>query len=184
MAIIKTRQMNRPNGLLDLFEHLDETLTNCNITCAEDLLKQFDNIQYPIDLNLILNRLNLHLETKELPNDISGILDLNNNIITVERRHSKERQHFTIAHEIAHFCLHRNQDSLFEDKIFFRGIDSNSIEYQANNFAGELLMPKCEFLSQIKNGNNTIVGLAEYFGVSTLAVRVRAKNLNLVGHGL
>ncbi len=184
MAIIKTRQMNRPNGSSNLFENLGVELTNYNITSAEDLLNQFDNIQYPLDLNLILNRFNLHLETKELPDDISGILDLNNNTITVEQRHSKERQHFTIAHEIAHFCLHKNQDSLFEDKIFFRGIDSNSIECQANNFAGELLMPKCEFLSQIKKGNKTIVGLAEYFGVSTLAIRVRAKNLNLTGHGL
>lgn len=184
MAIIKTRQMNRPNKSLNLFEHLGNELANYNITSAEDLLSQLENIQYPLDLNLILDKFNLHLETKELPNDISGILDLNNNTITVEQRHSRERQHFTIAHEIAHFCLHKNQDSLFEDKIFFRGIDSNSIEYQANNFAGELLMPKCEFLSQIKNGNNTIVGLAEYFGVSTLAIRVRAKNLNLMGHGL
>ena len=97
MAIIKTRQMNRPNGSSNLFENLGVELTNYNITSAEDLLNQFDNIQYPLDLNLILNRFNLHLETKELPDDISGILDLNNNTITVEQRHSKERQHFTIA---------------------------------------------------------------------------------------
>lgn len=184
MAIKKTRQMNRPNDMLNLFEHLDEELANYNITNAEDLLRQFDNIQYPINLNLILDRLNLRLEEKELSNDISGILDLDNNTIIVERRHSRERQHFTIAHEIAHYCLHKNQDSLFEDKIFFRGIDNNSIEYQANNFAGELLMPKSEFLSQIENGNKSIVGLAQHFGVSTLAIRVRAKNLNLTGHGL
>ena len=45
-------------------------------------------------------------------------------------------------------------------------------------------MPREEFLNQIKQGNKTIEGLAKYFGVSTLAVRVRAKNLNLTGHGL
>lgn len=184
MAIKKFRQMNRPKEMLNLFEHLDEEFANYNITNAEDLLKQFDNVQYPINLNLILKRLNLRLEEKILSNDISGILNLNDNTIIVEKRHSKERQHFTIAHEIAHYCLHKNQDSLFEDKIFFRGIDSNSIEYQANNFAGELLMPKAEFLSQIKAGKRNIVDLAKHFGVSTLAIRVRAKNLNLTGHGL
>lgn len=184
MAIIKTRQMNRPNNMSNLFEHLEDELANYNISSADDLLRQFNDIQYPINLDCILERLNLKLEKKELPNDISGILDLNSNTITIERRHSEERQHFTIAHEIAHFCLHKNQDSLFEDKIFFRGIDSNSIEYQANNFAGELLMPKAEFLSQIRTGKRNIVDLAKHFGVSTLAIRVRAKNLNLTGHGL
>ena len=45
-------------------------------------------------------------------------------------------------------------------------------------------MPKEEFLKQIKTGVKTIQKLADYFNVSTLAVRVRAKQLNLTGHGL
>ena len=184
MAIIKTTQMNRPNNYADLFEQLDTRLESQNITSAEDLLNKLENVSFPIDLELILKLLKLNLQKKELPDDISGILDLNKNLVIVEKRHKKERQNFTIAHEIAHFCLHKNQDSLFEDKMFFRGVDNNSVEYQANNFAGELLMPKSEFMSQIRDGNNSIVGLAEHFGVSTLAVRVRAKNLNLTGHGL
>ena len=40
MAIIKTRQMNRPNNSLNLFEHLDNELSNYNITSAEDLLRR------------------------------------------------------------------------------------------------------------------------------------------------
>ena len=184
MAIIKTKNMNRPNNLSNFFENLDTNLEHQNITSAEDLLKKIKPIKFPINLDMILKHLNLRLEKNELQNDISGILDLNKRVIIVEKRHKQERQNFTIAHEIAHFCLHQNQDSLFEDKIFFRSIDNNSYEYQANNFAGELLMPKEEFMSQIRSGNKSIVGLAEYFGVSTLAVRVRAKNLNLTGHGL
>lgn len=31
---------------------------------------------------------------------------------------------------------------------------------------------------------NQIEDLAKFFGVSTLAIRVRAKQLNLTGHGL
>ena len=72
MAIKKTRHMNRPNDMLNLFKHIDEELAKHNITNAEDLLRQFDNIQYPINLNLILDRLNLRLEERELSNDISG----------------------------------------------------------------------------------------------------------------
>ena len=58
------------------------------------------------------------------------------------------------------------------------------MEFQANNFASELLMPKETFLQQIKKGKNKIEELARFFGVSSLAIRVRAKQLNLVGHGL
>lgn len=76
MAIIKTRQMNRPNDMLNLFEHLEDELANYNITSADDLLRQFDDIQYPIDLDCILKRLNLKLVEKELSNDISGIFGL------------------------------------------------------------------------------------------------------------
>ena len=93
-------------------------------------------------------------------------------------------QRFTIAHEIAHFCLHQSKEDLFEDKIFFRGVDINSLEYQANEFAGELLMPEDVFYEQIRQGNKSIERLATHFGVSTLAIRVRARNLGLTGHGL
>ena len=41
-----------------------------------------------------------------------------------------------------------------------------------------------EFINDIKEDINTIEKISEYFNVSTLAVRVRAKQLNLKGHGL
>ena len=72
----------------------------------------------------------------------------------------------------------------FEDTVFFRGADSDTFEFQANLFAGDILMPKDEFLEQIRKGNSKIENLAKYFGVSTLAIRVRAKQLDLQGHGL
>ena len=80
--------------------------------------------------------------------------------------------------------MHKNLKEKFEDSIFFRGADSDTFEFQANLFAGEILMPKEELLKQIQNGNAKIEDLAKYFGVSTLAIRVRAKQLNLQGHGL
>ena len=183
MAIIK-KNMQRPDDLSSLFDGIDISMANQNITNASDLLQRVGITTFPVNLGEILAMLVITLRFEELSDDISGILDLNTNIITVEKRHPRQRQAFTIAHEIAHFCLHQNEDSLFEDKIFFRGVDANSIEYQANEFAGDLLMPREEFLNQIRSGNTTIEGLAEHFGVSTLAIRVRAKNLNLSGHGL
>ena len=66
---------------------------------------------------------------------------------------------------------------------FFGRYPKCTVEDEANNFAAELLMPKDEFIKQIRGGNATIEGLAKYFGVSTLIIRYRAKSLDLNGHG-
>ncbi len=184
MAIIKTRNISRPNNISGLFGNLNISLNNFNITSAPDLLSRANITDFPVDLNVILRLLGLTLVYQKLENDISGVLDVRNNTITIEARHPEQRQRFTIAHEIAHFCLHQSKEDLFEDKIFFRGADINSLEYQANEFAGELLMPEDVFYEQIRQGNKSIERLATHFGVSTLAIRVRARNLGLTGHGL
>lgn len=95
-----------------------------------------------------------------------------------------ERQRFTIAHELGHFmCGH-----LTEDKTMFR--DGNKEysrdnydpqEYEANNYAAELLMPveKIEFLIHDK-GYNRIEDLAEALIVSYTAMSIRLKNLGWI----
>ena len=184
MAIVKVG-LNRPNAS-NLFE--DDFIKNIekNITTPEEVRKEYSLHNFPLDIESLLERLNISLVKKVLDNDISGMLISDNGhyTIVVEERHSENRQRFTIAHEIAHYFLHKNLQEKFEDVVFFRGTITNSMEFQANNFASELLMPKETFLQQIKKGKNKIEELARFFGVSSLAIRVRAKQLNLVGHGL
>jgi Zn-dependent peptidase ImmA (M78 family) len=55
---------------------------------------------------------------------------------------------------------------------------------QANSFASEVLMPEGDFRKMVRDGKNKIDELAQEFGVSTLALRIRAKNLGMSGHGL
>ena len=80
--------------------------------------------------------------------------------------------------------MHQDISDTFEDKIFLRTSSVDLYESQANKFAAELLMPRDVFIKLIKEDINTIENLAAYFNVSTLAIRVRAKQLNLKGHGL
>lgn len=57
---------------------------------------------------------------------------------------SVSRQRFTIAHEIGHIELHQNNKGLVvcdEEDLANRG-DNQSQETEANEFAGELLMPE------------------------------------------
>jgi len=53
----------------------------------------------------------------------------------------------------------------------------NKKEYEANLFACYLLIPKEKFDSEIKNGNNTVIGLADYFNVPILSILFYARQL-------
>lgn len=140
----------------------------------------------PLDLRALVALLNIRLEIKPMVSDVSGYLKNISGrwVIGVNSLHHPRRQNFTIAHELAHYCLHTENMSDFEDTVLFRNGDSNSVEAQANNFAAELLMPENAFREYISNNSSNIEEIANHFNVSTMAVRVRAKVLNYEGHGL
>lgn len=97
-----------------------------------------------------------------------------------------ERQRFTIAHELGHYV----SGHLVGDTIMFRdGRKSYSRnnydleEYEANNYAAELLMPKYKVDFLIEQENITDVGeLARIFRVSPTAMMIRLKNLGWVNN--
>ena len=186
MAIIRNG-LNRPNAeTLFGTDFVQQTSKEKKATSGKELVKEYQIKDFPVDIVDFAQKLGIEIKYENLENDVSGKISIKEGhyTITVEARHSPNRQRFTIAHEIAHYFLHKNLKENFEDVVFFRGGDTNSIEFQANLFAGEILMPEEEFFKQIKSGKSKIEDLAEYFGVSTLAIRVRAKQLNLQGHGL
>lgn len=118
-------------------------------------------------------------------NDISGKIEHRPSgiyQIVVNKYHSVVRKRFTLAHEFAHFVLHKDflkQGNKFEDTILFRSSDSigNKKELEANQFAADLLMPKEIFETEIKKGNNKINILADFFQVSSAAIKYRAFKL-------
>jgi len=63
------------------------------------------------------------------------------------------RINFTIAHELGHYLLHRNQRDAFQcgqmQIIEYDSPESRRIESQANIFASYLLMPRNDFETQI-----------------------------------
>lgn len=165
---------------------------------AVDLLKQGD-MKAPdqIDMNELAKRLDVTLEFKPL-GEISGALLRKNNriIIGVNNDHHRNRQRFTIAHEIGHLLLHSN-NSLYVDKIFpvklrdqssSEAVDIDEIE--ANAFAAELLMPlfmlenEPELKRQVIDYEyeNIIASLAERYKVSTQAMTFRLINLGLISN--
>lgn len=91
------------------------------------------------------------------------------------------RDNFTIAHELGHYFLHLKDRvaGTCETVSCNRG-ESDRLEWEANWFAAELLMPKAEFGKKAQEFKFNHDELADYFGVSSAAARVRLKSLNLI----
>lgn len=145
----------------------------------------------PLDVEELAKKLDLRVEYVSFLGedaDLSGKLFYDDHtdqwVIHVNDQHHPNRQRYTIAHEIGHFCLHKHLQLIFEDKIFFRGGEASKEEYEANEFASAILMPKEDFLGKVRSGLREVEDLASFFAVSTLALRLRAKNLGLTGHGI
>lgn len=101
--------------------------------------------------------------------------------ISVNGSHSDNRKRFTIAHELAHFLLHKDiidRKGLVDDAMYRSGA-SREEEYQANRMAAELLMPKSLILSFWNAHLRQPNVLAKVFGASEEAVNIRLKQLGL-----
>jgi hypothetical protein len=100
--------------------------------------------------------------------------------IEVNGAHSERRKRFTLAHEIAHYLLHRDLigDGI-EDDALYRSHLSNENEAEANRLAARILMPPELVLKIYRAGVKSLSGLCGAFEVSEEAMRIRLKQLRL-----
>jgi uncharacterized protein DUF955 len=121
-------------------------------------------------------------EDADLPEGVSGKIfrDPRNGgpegySIVVRASDAYVRRRFTVAHEIAHFLLHRNRigDSLTDDALYRSGLSSRE-EAEANRLAADILMPR-KLLGQYINsyGSANPAVLADVFNVSEAAMQIR-----------
>lgn len=93
---------------------------------------------------------------------------------------SNVRDNFTIAHELGHYFLHvRNNKLKIRRVAKFNRKGSDRLEWEANWFAAEFLMPHKEFKKEAEGCNKNVMTLARKFGVSASAVQVRLSSLQL-----
>jgi hypothetical protein len=85
------------------------------------------------------------------------------------------RKRFTIAHEIAHFILHKDRigNQLSDDAMYRSGLGTSE-EHAANRLAADILMPMklIQGYQQIHPTHNSRM-IATAFGVSDEAMRIR-----------
>jgi Zn-dependent peptidase ImmA (M78 family) len=128
-----------------------------------------------VDIISIVKQNGIMIREELLPSTTSGYLAFIDGswVIGVNKNHSPRRKRFTIAHEFAHYCLHKDEKNYFVDAVFFRDENPTSIEYAANTFAAKLLMPEEFITNSIKKGILSLVELADRFNVSLLALKSR-----------
>lgn len=142
----------------------------------------------PLNIADLAHELDIVVRYEPMEGDDSGSLIFDEEtkrwIMTINSLHHPHRQRFTMAHELGHFFKHAPLSSEFRDTNFFRNAETNPMEAEANKFAAELLMPAENFENFIENVSAQAEDLAEHFQVSSIAVRIRAKQLGYSGHGL
>lgn len=138
----------------------------------------------PIRLSAVAQALGLRVMSTSFPVGISGEIRPdpevpNSFIVRVNKNDSARRQRFTVAHEIGHFLLHRDQigDGIRDD-VLYRSQLSDAREAQANRIAADLLMPDQLIREWIGHAEtlgveNSVAFLADKFNVSEAAMKIR-----------
>jgi Zn-dependent peptidase ImmA (M78 family) len=156
---------------------------------------------YPVGIVSICQDNGLKVFEEYLDPDISGLIvvdteewekyDGATQFIVVNLTNSAARRRFTIAHELAHFVLHRNGAHLYAHRdSTVDGTPLSSIEQEANYFAANILMPEPlvrEKVDLLKRDSWTnmpgfalVYEIACSFAVSESAAEVRLKQLKIL----
>ena len=147
---------------------------------AAAILKKHQQSE-PVKVGAIATDFGITVLVSDLPLHISGVLFKDKEskrwTIRVNRHEHKHRQRYTIAHEIAHFVLHRDAiTDKVEDDTFYRSGLSEQREFEANALAAEILMPWHLIRSLMQKNGITIDNvkqLADLLEVSEAAIKIR-----------
>jgi Zn-dependent peptidase ImmA (M78 family) len=163
---------------------------------TERLLLDSKCYSIPINVQKCAEHLDVQVKALELDEDVSGFLLMKGKSVHIgyNKNNGKQRQRFTIAHELGHYLLHAKDAKLFVDKtekVLYRDIHSSTGELlkerEANAFAASLLMPQKLLIQEVEKIKNEtkekfISRLAKKFDVSEQAITIRLTNLGLIDY--
>ena len=170
---------------------------------VHQLLASHRIVAPPVDVERIARELKIPIRFEILPEPISGFLhrDGSLNAIVVNKRHSRQRQRFTIAHEIGHFVLGHNTENIHVEKEYPINLPAQNVKFRrksehegyadkeevyANAFAASLLMP--EYMIRVdmekaiadRSFDDTLINaLAKRYNVSEHALVIQLNTLDL-----
>lgn len=105
---------------------------------AQRVLKEVGITEPPVQLGRLTEFYVFVIEQMDWPEKYAGRLDRGERKIRVNQHHGKEKQRFTVSHELGHYFIHRDVDTFVDDE---KTNSDDEREKEANKFAAELLMP-------------------------------------------
>jgi len=139
---------------------------------------------YPVRVAELAQQLGLTVVRAPLPPNISGLIQPSATApagfeIKVNKYEAPERQRFTVAHEIAHYLLHRDLIGAgVVDSVMYRSNLTSRNETEANRFAADIVMPAEHVRAELTRTGGVATSdaadtLARIFKVSPPAMRIR-----------
>ncbi len=121
-----------------------------------------------------------YFELNKTTEDLSAVTFYKKKQIFISPNESGGRFRFTLAHELGHILLgHGNdRDSEFDTRENMWNPNKKSPEYEADEFAAELLMPEEKFKG-VWNATKDVPTTAVFFNVSKAAVKKRIERLEI-----
>ncbi len=188
---------------------------------AQELLEQAGYRSGPVDLKKICSMLSISLQfSEELIEDedgapILGSANFDRKLIRINSHADSNRERFTLGHEIGHFCLSHDrylrsetivERDLFVDRENKDVFNYERLEFQANSFSSNIILPSHVFLAEIAvartkldirdRGHGYIfvddqpcnfqpfeellVNISQYFEVSKQAIEIKLKQMGLL----
>jgi Zn-dependent peptidase ImmA (M78 family) len=161
---------------------------------AAELVEQIGVKAPPVPVEKIAKQLGVVVQYAPFDDELSGMAFLKEGvaIIGINSNHHPNRQRYTLAHELAHICLHRwhleagvhvdqsSVNSLRRDLVSADG--TNPLEREANAFAAELLMPRKLLAGALDErmldlDDDRLLALAKRFKVSLMALQYRLQRM-------
>jgi Zn-dependent peptidase ImmA (M78 family) len=168
---------------------------------VEELLRKASVKGPPVPIDQLIRQEEIHILRKKLDDETSGFIYVDPEstaaVIGLNVSHSTTRQRFTLAHELGHFLMHRQEGGQLhvdQKDFFLRFRDKRTRdtwatqEREANAFAAEILMPKTFLerdIKSLKDGvsisdEKAVRAMANRYGVSLQAFLFRLTNLGLL----
>jgi Zn-dependent peptidase ImmA (M78 family) len=162
---------------------------------ALDLLKEARVKKPPVPVEELASLVRAKIRFEPFAGQLYGMVHRYSNgtaVIGVNSIDAPNRQRFTIAHEIAHLLLHKDESLHVDEKspIGLRNEQSSKAtdakEIEANQFAAELLMPfkflekDLQQLSVDIESEDAVAQLAQKYQVSVQAMTIRLSALRVL----
>ncbi len=137
--------------------------------------------EVPIKIGELVKSFGVEVKISTLDVGISGMIHPNQDgyKIVINKHEPEYRRRFTLAHELAHFLLHRDLIGAgISDNVLYRSQLSDHREAEANRLASDILMPPDKLKEarsnlMISKLADAVSPLAHLFKVSEEAMRIR-----------